>query len=230
MNRIAENNKYSVLIEIDSNIESSLTFSKEEIEILEKYSNDEDENIRSEVARILVNFTEERGENILKKLATDKKSIVRAEACDSLNQSKSISTYQILKNIAKLDKNGIVRGYAINSLGKMAKEIDIIDDTKEFLVECLEVEKVVFTKINIYKALYNFGEQKYLFLLIAKLKTSRYQNRCATINSLEEIMNDTNYNIIRMKLLELEQVESVYAVTTSIGRVLRTSAILCSKE
>jgi len=179
-----------ILDEIDENIPDSSEFTATELDYLEKFSIHEADYIRSRVAVILADFSEQRGENILLKLAKDKDPLVRVEACDSLSYSETSSTYEFLKKTAKQDKNSMVRGYAISSLAEISKILHKNSETKEFLIEILGNEKVIFTKINIYKALYDMGEKQYLEYLLKSLNTRIYQNRCAVIHLLEEIIND----------------------------------------
>jgi len=212
---------HKILNEIDENIPNSSEFSNAELEYLEEFSFHHADDIRSRVAVILASFTEKRGEDILLRLAKDKDSLVRVEACDSLSNSKSFSTFEFLKRIIKEDRNGMVRGYAISSLNELSIKLYKNPETVRFLLEVLNSEAVEFSKINIYKALYNMGEKQYLQYLLKGLNTSVYQNRCATVNLLEEIIDDENEKEIKEALEERIKVEKTKAVSSTIIKVLK---------
>lgn len=212
---------HDILIEIDESIPNSSEFSNEELKFLEEISIHQAHDIRFRVAEILASFTEKRGEDILLRLAKDKDSLVRVEACDSLSNSKSSSTFEFLKRIIKKDRNGMVRGYAISSLTEISKESHKNSETVKFLLEVLKNEKIIFSKINIYKALYDMGEKQYLKNLLEDLNARVYQNRCATVHLLEEIICDENKKEIKEALEERIKVEKTRAVSSTISNVLK---------
>ena len=76
-------------------------FDEDDYSILKELSYDKELTIRALVARILVDSSDEKGEEILLRLTNDKEWLVRTEACDSLGISESVTTYNILKKIAK---------------------------------------------------------------------------------------------------------------------------------
>lgn len=209
-----------ILDEIDENICNSDEFSNEELKQLEHFSTHKAEDIRARVAIILASFTEKQGENLLINLAKDKDSLVRVEACDSLSHSESFGTYKTLKRIASQDKNGMVRGYAISSLSEISKILDRNLETSKFMMERLEKEKVVFTRINIYKALYDMGERQYLECLIRDLNTKVYRNRCAVVNLLAELINNDNKQKIKDAIEKRRDIEKTIAVNSTIDNLL----------
>lgn len=96
-------------------------FDEKDYSILSELSYDEDAYIRAVVAETLVESSDEKGEQILLRLTKDHDWLVRTDACDSLCISESVDTYNLLKEIAKKDTSGLVRGYAILSLENIAK-------------------------------------------------------------------------------------------------------------
>lgn len=192
----------------------------EELRKLEEISYDEDNQRRNFVARILIKSSSKEGEKILQRLAQDKDLWVRIEACDSLYNKESLTTYELLKDIAKEDTNGMVRGYAISSLGDVAVALCEQNDLIEFLEKRLLKEKVEFTKMYIYTVLYNLGRKKYLTDLLSMLNTKRYKNRCEVIERLSEIVNDSNKETIYMALLEHKKVEKTWVVVYRIDRLM----------
>ncbi len=195
-----EDEKYELLRKIEDGVPKSDKFSDSELAILEEFSKDKDSCIRSEVARLLVNSTENRGERILIRLTEDKDALVRTEACDSLSSSYSEETFDLLMRRAKSDDNGMVRGYAVFSLGDLAFKLDLVEKATEFLEEQIVKERVVFPKISIYQVLYSLGKKEHIHSLVAGLNARVYQNRCATVHCLEDILDVDNFRLIRQAL------------------------------
>lgn len=212
--------KYELLTNLKNNIYKT-GINESNFEILNKFSFDNEDYIRAYVAEILVNFSNKEGEDILLRLACDDSSFVRTEACDSLCISESPNTYNFLKIIAKKDINGIVRGYAICSLGDIGIKLKKHDDLIPFLENILVKEKVVFTKINIYTVLYKLGKTEYFNNLLTLIDTKRYQNRCSVINCLYEISNEDNKEQILNALNERKKKEKSIAVISTIDDVYK---------
>lgn len=166
--------------------------SDEQMEKLKKIANEDDSFNKAMVAKILVNSESEEGEEILLKLTHDKDSLVRAEACDSLCIGETMETYERLKKLSEKDRIGLVRGYATISLSDISEGLNMQSDTIEFLESRLDVEKVVFVRINLYTALYKMGKKEYLKQLVQLFDVPRYQNRGAVANSLGEILDESN--------------------------------------
>lgn len=194
---------------------------EKEIRILDELSLNEASDIRAKIAKILVNTDNERGEQILLRLVQDQDSLVRAEACDSLCISKSVSTYEMLKHIAEKDRIGMVRGYAILSLGHIAVRLNKQNDLTKFLKNRLENDKVKFAQINIYAALYSLGNREYLTNLLATINSKGYRNRCEAVNNLSEVINVDNKEVILTALLERKKVETSGAVIFRINEVIK---------
>lgn len=215
--------KFDMLKKIEDNVEFSDRFSDEEFNILELYSKEKNFIIRSEVARILVNSTCNRDERILLKLSRDKKSLVRAEACDSLSISKSKRAVDILVRTLKKDQSGMVRAYAIHSLGNISKRLHIEMDIKDIIKKVLRKEKSNLVKISAFKVLYSLKDEENFSFLINKLNSKKYQNRCAVVNCLEEISNEGNReinSIIKETLLSHREVEKNDLVVSIIENLL----------
>lgn len=211
---------HKILDGIEEGIPNADEFTDYELRQLEQFSICDKEEIRSRVAVVLAGFTEERGEQILSDLTKDKEPLVRVEACDSLRQSKSLVTYDLLMTRAKQDKNGMVRGYAISSLSEIAFVLHKEQELIVFLTQRLLEENVIFTKVNIYKTLYDMGEYKYLDCLLNSLNAKAYQNRCAVVNLPGEIIDKHNYENILRALKARKEIEKTIAVNSSIDRLL----------
>ena len=189
--------------------------------ILNKLSYDKEVFIRDLVAVILVESSDEKGEEILLRLTNDKEWLVRADACDSLCISESVTTYNLLKKIAKKDTSGYVRGYAILSLGDIADKINKEDELLEYLEDRLKHEKVQFTKIDIYAVLYNLGRKEYFDNLVSMLNSKKYLNRGSVVNILNYIANEDNRDMIIKVLLEHKKKETAMSVVYTINDVIK---------
>lgn len=189
--------------------------------ILNKLSYDKEVFIRDLVAVILVESSDEKGEEILLRLTNDKEWLVRADACDSLCISESVTTYNLLKKIAKKDTSGYVRGYAILSLGDIADKINKEDELLEYLEDRLKHEKVQFTKIDIYAVLYNLGRKEYFDNLVSMLNSKKYLNRGSVVNILNYIANEDNRDMIIKVLLEHKKKETAMSVIYTINDVIK---------
>ena len=189
--------------------------------ILDKLSYDKEVVIRTLVAEILVESSDEKGEEILLRLTNDNDWLVRADACDSLCISESVTTYNLLKKMAKKDTSGYVRGYAILSLGDIADNFNKEDELIEFLEDRLKYEKVEFTKINIYAVLYNLGRKEYFDKLLSMINSKKYTNRCAVVVSLQEIANESNRDMIINVLLEHKKKETAMSVIYTINDAIK---------
>lgn len=219
--KLSEENqkKDEFLMDLEKKAENNGIDSKE-LHKLEEISYDKDSDRRNLVARILMNTSSKEGEKILQRLAHDKDLWVRIEACDSLYNKESFATYELLKHIAKKDTNGMVRGYAISSLGDVAVALHQQNDVIEFLEKRLLKETVEFTKMYIYTVLYNLGKKKYLTDLLSMLNTKRYKNRCEVIDRLIEVINDSNKETIYTALLEHKKIEKTWVVVYRIDRLM----------
>lgn len=196
-------------------------FSDKDIDLLRKLSFDKDEYVRGTVAEVLVNLESSKVEDILLRLAKDKDSLVRTQACDSLCISKSVTTYEMLKHTALKDRIGMVRAYAIMSLGDIAYEVDKEDDLIEFLEDILVDETVVFVKISVYTVLCSLGVEKYFPNLLELINSKKYTNRNAVARSLAEIVDEDNKDVIVEALLERKKIEMAFSVTSTIDTVLK---------
>ena len=75
-----------------------------------------------------------------------------------------------------------MRGYAILSLENIANRINRENELIEFLEERIIKEKVQFTRINTYTALYKLGREKYLKNLLSMFNSKKYENRHSVVD------------------------------------------------
>jgi len=217
------NEKLAFLEKLNEKIEmTDDDLSDEELRILTTLSKDRDSYYRMCVAEILVDFPENQGERILLNLTNDKDSLVRIFACESLGYGRSAMVYDKLKKIIKRDKDCIVRGFSVLAILNIACKLGLEENCLTFLLHVLQKEKMVFTKICLYQALYMLGVKGYLCLLANEINTVKYLNRCAVINSFRDIINDDNREFIKTTLIMRKEKETTMEVNTAIDTFLQT--------
>ena len=82
-------------------------------------------------------------------------------------------------------------------------------------------EKTEFTKINIYTVLYNLGQKEYFDKLLSMTNSKKYSNKCAVVNSLKDIANESNRDMIIKVLLEHKKKETAMSVVYTINDVIK---------
>ena len=209
--------KYEQLTTLE---EKEGALSASDFEILEKISYDLDEGLRANVARILVDSSGEQSRKFLFRLANDTIALVRIEACDSLCNEVSEDTYELLKKKIQMDRNSLVRGYAVASLADVGVDLGLTKETERFLRNHSEKEIAIFTRIQLYAALCLLGNSAFLDKLLAMLNTKNYSNRCATIHSLVAITSNVNVEEISNALKERMKCEKTHAVRSTIENSL----------
>lgn len=100
----------------------------------------------------------------------------------------------------------------------------------EFLEERIIKEKVQFTRINTYTALYKLGREKYLKNLLSMFNSKKYENRHSVVESLHEIFDDSNKNEIITALLEHKKVETAGSVIYRINDIIEEIFLIDLKE
>jgi HEAT repeat protein len=204
-------------------IEKTNNFTKETLEILDLLSKDTDSSIRTLVAQVLVLTDEPEGENILLRLLNDEDELVRVNACDSLCISSSIATINRLKDKLLSDQSNLVRSYAVLSIADIISDNNLpVKDEYVLLFQMIlktEIDRGV--QLCLYKALYQFGDERYLAHLIAELNSCNYQNRCMTVNLLRDLINAKNKSMISSALSEQLTKEGTIAVKSAIQCLLQ---------
>lgn len=208
-------------LEIIENMDKQEKYSEQDILMLIELTRSDEEEIRARVAELLGFGFSDLAETALIKLLDDEDELVRVNACDSLCNSKNIFVYSRLKDIVLQDTSFLVKNYALLSMVDIAiNVISIKDECSEFLITIIQKDYDELIKISSYRGLYLLGKREYFADLIRELQGEVYQNRCATVNMLEEIINSENREAIRASLVDLRKRETSSAVLSSIDRVL----------
>lgn len=192
-----------------------------DINLLKKLLVDSDEEKKILISQILAKDNTTRSENILLGLINDKSELVRANACDSLYNSISNNVVEELLVKANNDTS-LVKYYAILSLGDI---VEINTENKQKVIENLrnlrKNNKDISVNISISKVLYQLGDKAELNILLSYLDDSNYQNRCATLNCISEIISANNFKKIIPILKEKIKAEDSLAVKESLENIIK---------
>lgn len=192
-----------------------------DINLLKKLLVDSDEEKKILISQILAKDNTTRSENILLGLINDKSELVRANACDSLYNNISNNVVEELLVKANNDTS-LVKYYAILSLGDI---VEINTENKQKVIENLrnlrKNNKDISVNISISKVLYQLGDKAELNILLNYLDDSNYQNRCATLNCISEIISANNFKKIIPILKEKIKSEDSLAVKESLENIIK---------
>lgn len=192
-----------------------------DINLLKKLLVDSDEEKKILISQILAKDNTTRSENILLGLINDKSELVRANACDSLYNNISNNVVEELLVKANNDTS-LVKYYAILSLGDI---VEINTENKQKVIGNLrnlrKNNKDISVNISISKVLYQLGNKAELNILLNYLDDSNYQNRCATLNCISEIISSNNFKKIIPILKEKIKAEDSLAVKESLENIIK---------
>ena len=198
-------------------LEKKSFLTQEDFKLMLDFSSDNDSFVKCSLASLFVNFTNEKSKRILLEFLSDKNINVRIEAADSLSYFNDNEVVSALKNASIFDKNYLVRGYAISSIGHISKNIKFIrEEIFEHICNRLSIEKMVFCKLNCYFALYLLGKKQYLDNILKLINTKSYRNRCAVVNTLAELCDKNNIATITTILKKRAKIEKTVAVSSTI--------------
>ena len=192
--------------------------------ILLQLSQHDDSEIRAYVAKLLVLANGNKFETALINMCNDEDELVRVNACDSLSAFATTDAYKQLVNSALNDSSTLVKNYAILSIVDIMNYIDIdINELKSLFLDNLQKEEISILAAC-FKGLYVLGYKKYLKNIIDLVSTENYQDRCAVINILGDLITDENIEYILSVLKDLRKTEKSNAVNSTIDRIINESS------
>lgn len=163
--------------------------------------------VRSETAIVLSYYPDNFAIPILLTLLQDKNSDVRSSAAIGLSYSSSKDVYNALKCTFLNDESSVVRAYAGGSFinNKYFEESYI-----SFLENILSLEKNYLVRVVCFGELYKrFANDQHLDSIIYCLNSRKYQTRCAVLNTLAEIVDDSNAYYILSAMENILKKENV---------------------
>jgi len=148
----------------------------------------EDERLRSGVAEMLVVSASERAERLLVKLLEDEAELVRANACESLGNSRSPEVLRLLQIKLLRDKSSLVRGCAASAAVNIARSADALADELQMVMkQALAREKVLWVKVHLYRGLYLLGERACLQAIREQLNSRSFRVRSLAGKIVQEL-------------------------------------------
>lgn len=192
----------------------------DDISLLIQLSKHNDPEIRSYVAELLVLANDSKAENALINLCNDKDELVRVNACDSLSAFATVDTYKQLVNCILNDSSLLVKNYAILSLVDIMNYIEIDRDELKNLFLNISREDEISISAACFKGLYVLGYKEYFKNIIDLAVAKNYQDRCAVVNILGDIITKDNNQIILSALKDLKKMEKSEAVNSTIDRII----------
>ena len=151
---------------------------------IERFSEDQDLFVRSELAVVLADFINDHSIMILSKLLCDRSYLVQVEAIDSL---KGVDNEEIKEKVKHCmnSKHPLVRGYAYIFMSLAA------DNTKEQLdAFSLLNEKNVWARIQLLTGMSQLGDEGSIQTLLKMYRKCNYLNRCAIANGFADLFDD----------------------------------------
>ena len=169
---------------------------------LHKWIQNGDADIRDRIAAMLVAHQEEQAEEILLELARDDDELVRADAYDSLAVFRDERVTELLRQAAEFEEDELARYFALTSYADTALAGGKSKETvRAFFVEMLEKAPPPLCGLACQYGLYCCGERAALQQIFRYLTEPDYIVRCRAIRTLEEIVDDQNFHVIRAAVM-----------------------------
>ena len=131
-----------------------------------------------------------------------------------------LNTYKQLVNCTLNDSSLLVKNYAILSLVDIMNYIEIDRDELKNLFLNISREDEISISAACFKGLYVLGYKEYLKNIIDLAVAENYQDRCAVVNILGDIITNDNNQIILSALKDLKKTEKSEAVNSTIDRII----------
>lgn len=209
-------------------LEERSSLSDGELNYIYALSQSDDDEIRSQVAALLIRSNKDKSREALLKMCNDNDELVRANACESLCIFYDDEVISSLKEKIVNDTSSIVKSYAVLSLGDIALHLDRErkEDITKFLLCLVDESSNKSVQISAYRGLYLLGNKKYIDDLLEALNSTEYTDRHHAIRSLCEVINQDNRKDILRSFRERKDCETVLSVLTLLNKVIETEGVL----
>lgn len=201
------------------------TLNQEQLEIIEHFAEDEEELIRSGVAKLLIDYQDENSKRILLKLVGDEEELVRIEAYDSLSYFDTRDVEETLKKAIRTERKSLACSYAIMTWAEVVvARRTILWEPYWFITNFKKKQRIQKSEqclLECCYAQYLFGKKRALKEILHFLKSDDYHIRCATINALGRIVDEKNKWVIQKVLQALLVKGDFRAVTSTAESVLK---------
>lgn len=186
-------------------------------EFLTEIAQGDDMCPKCDTADLLIDHTTKQAVEILKMLSNDNDATVRASAYDNMWVFETQDFDGILRNAVANEKDGTARSYAIFSLYDLYSENGC--DTAgliDFMHKLYRTEKDRRCKLQYLRNFYLSGETDKLSEIIAYLEDEDYRMRITAVNTISEIRNKGNNDVLLSALKNRLKAENSKAVKASI--------------
>lgn len=204
--------------------ENKTVLTKKHIKMISVFANDKDALIRGRCAKLLANASTSKAKHMLLTLASDKNTLVRTEAYDSLSEFPSKNVQKFLKQAIIHESNALARSYAILSWVDITQTLGVRKKQKKFLKQLKKLPNMKKSEpcmLSFYYAKYLFGHKKAINKILLFLKSSDYQIRCSALNLLQDIVSPENRQYIESSLEQLLQQEVCDSVSENATELLQ---------
>lgn len=188
-------------------------------EFLNEIAHGDDVCLKCDTADLLIDHTTKQAVEILKMLSNDNDATVRASAYDNMWVFETQDFDGILRNAVANEKDGTARSYAIFSLYDLYSENGC--DTAgliDFMYKLYRTEKDRRCKLQYLRNFYLSGETDKLSEIIAYLEDEDYRMRITAVNTISEIRNKGNNDVLLSALKNRLKAENSEAVKASIKK------------
>lgn len=188
-------------------------------EFLAEIAKSDDMCIKCDAADLLINYKTKQAVEILKTLSDDNDATVRASAYDNMWVFEKQDFDEILRKAVSCESDGIARSYAIFSLYDLYLQNDC--DTAElidFMHNLYKTEKDRRCKLQYLRNFYISGETDKLGEIIGYLEDKDYRMRITVVNTISEILNKENKEVLLSVVKKRLKPEKSRAVKASLEK------------
>lgn len=179
--------------------------------------------VRTLVAEILMYYPQNFAFPILLQMLSDKNPTVRSSATIGISKCNKPAAYFALKKAFLTDTNHIVRAYAgCYFISNDNFKITLIPWIENILIH----ERNYLVRVMCYGELYKKEPTSYFLKKIIKCFDSKtYQTRCAVLNVLNDVLNNSNSQYILQATYGMLKKEKLDIIRESITSLQKKAAI-----
>lgn len=190
-------------------------------EFLNEIAHSDDMCLKCDAADLLIDHTTKQAIEILKTLSNDNDATVRASAYDNMWVFEKQDFDVILRNAVAHEKDGTARSYAICSLYDLYSE-NICDTAEliDFMHDLYKTEKDRRCKLQYLRNFYLSGETDKLGEIIGYLEDKDYRMRITVVNTISEMLNKENKEVLLSVVRKRLKTEKSVAVKASLEKLV----------
>lgn len=188
-------------------------------EFLNEIAHGDDMCLKCDTADLLIDHTTKQAMEILKTLSNDNDATVRASAYDNMWVFEKQDFDVILRKAVANEKDGTARSYAICSLYDLYSENSC--DTAgliDFMHKLYRTEKDRRCKLQYLRNFYLSGETDKLGEIIGYLEDKDYRMRITVVNTISEMLNKENKEVLLSVAKKRLKSEKSVAVRASLEK------------